>query len=250
MGKPKNKFEVHSYDPKVSDISANKKRFSSKDLVPVQPQSKAQKAFIQAYQDQYPVIVAHGMAGTGKTLISLHCILHEFLDRQPELDRIVIIRSAVQARDIGFLPGALDGPDSKNEIYELPYKNLFDELFKFKSNNYRNFKGTGILEFHNTSFLRGLTFDNSLVIVDEFQSMNYHELSTIITRLGVNSRIVFCGDGKQCDLHKKGDVSGLDRFMRVLENMQGEVAFIDFTVDDIVRSGVVKSFLIAESRTL
>jgi phosphate starvation-inducible protein PhoH len=183
-------------------------------------------------------------------MIALHLMLKELLSKSPELEKLVIVRSSVQARDVGFLPGALDGPESKNAVYEIVYKNMFNDLFKYKSNNYDNMKATMQLEFHNTSFLRGMTFDNTLVLVDEFQSMNYHELSTVITRLGVNSRIVFCGDGKQCDLHKRGDVSGLDKFMSVLENMQGEVAFVDFTVKDVVRSGVVKSFLLAEHHTL
>lgn len=218
------------------------KHFTTHDLVPIQPLSNAQRVFVEAY-DTHPVIVTHGLAGTGKTLIALHCMLHEMLEDQT--GRIIIIRSAVQAREIGFLPGCAD---EKNETYEQPYKNIFDELFKHKSNNYKNLKGTGKLEFHNTSFLRGLTFDNSLIIVDEFQSMTYHELSTIITRVGLNSRIIFCGDSKQCDLHKRGDESGIDNFMRVLQNMPG-VAFIDFGVNDIVRSGVVKDFLIAENVT-
>lgn len=246
MSKPKNKFTLHSSDPKISDISSNKKKFSPKDLNPITPQSPAQKAFFQAYDDGYPVIVSHGMAGSGKTMIALHAMLKDLLEHDV-YKKLIIIRSSVQARDIGFLPGTME---EKNEVYEVAYKNMFNELFKYKSNNYNNMKATFQLEFYNTSFLRGMTFDNSLILVDEFQSMSYHELSTIITRLGLNSRIVFCGDEKQCDLNDKRETSGIDDFLDVLENMQGDVAFIDFTVNDIVRSGIVQSFLIAEHRTL
>jgi len=156
----------------------------------------------------------------------------------------VIIRSAVQARDIGFLKGT---EEEKNEAYEAPYVALCDELLKYKTNNYTNLKEKNLIEFENTSFLRGQTFNNTIVIADEIQSMSYHELSTICTRLGYNSRLILCGDMKQNDLHKKGDVSGLPRFLRVLERMSCVSAQqIEYRPEHIVRSGIVKEFLIAE----
>lgn len=220
------------------------KDFSPHHLVALQPKTFPQEQFIQSYYEQVPVILQVGSAGTGKTALALYCALSEVLDKSTVYDKIVIIRSAVQARDIGFLKGT---EDEKNEVYESPYKALCDELLTFKSNNYDNLKAKHLLEFHNTSFLRGLTFDDSIIIVDEFQSMTYHELSTIITRVGINSRIVFAGDFKQNDLHKRNDKSGFSQFMEVIDRMPSEtVDVITYRPQDIIRSGIVKDFLMAE----
>lgn len=186
---------------------------------------------------------------THNTALAIYCALSEAFSKETVYDKVVVIRSSVQARDIGFLPGGVDDPDGKNAVYEAPYKALCDELMVFKSNNYDNLKAKHMLEFHNTSFLRGLTFDDSIIIVDEFQSMNYHELSTIITRMGINSRIIFCGDFKQSDLHKKGDISGFHEFMKVVEKMPSElVDVVTYTPEDIIRSGICKEFLLAEEK--
>ena len=156
----------------------------------------------------------------------------------------MIVRSAVQARDIGFLKG---DETEKNKVYEAPYRALCDELLTFKSNNYENLKAKHLVEFCNTSFLRGITLDDTIVIVDEAQSMTYHELSTIMTRVGVNSRIIFCADLKQNDLHKRGDKTGLPKLLEVIEKMPSNlIDVIEYRPDDIVRSGIVKEFLLAE----
>lgn len=244
MGKAKrNKLEL------VNSSSDDHKAFSGKyftphHLVSLQPKSEPQRQFIHSYTQGTPVIAQIGAAGTGKTALAFYMALGEVLDKSTVYDKIILVRSAVQARDIGFLKGT---EEEKNEVYEAPYKAICDELLTFKSNNYNNLKAKNLLEFHNTSFLRGMTFDNSIIIVDEFQSCNYHEMSTCMTRVGINSRIVFCGDIKQSDLHKKGDISGFDKFTQALDLMPSNmVDTVLYRPEDIIRSGIAKDFLLAE----
>lgn len=243
------KFEViHNFDHVSEEpTELNKKSFSVHDLKNLKPKTEPQAQFFDAYfQRQVPIITQLGSAGTGKTAITLYAALSEVLDNSTYYDRIIIVRSAVQAREIGFLKGT---EEEKNEVYEAPYSALCDELLKYKTNNYTNLKNKGLIEFENTSFMRGKTWNNSVIIVDECQNMNYHELCTAITRLGTDSRIVFCGDIKQKDLHKKGDLSGLPQFINVLSRMNNEsVEFVEYRPEHIVRSGLVKEFLIAEEQ--
>lgn len=222
-----------------------KKRFSIHDLRNITPKTPRQRRFFQScLAEDVPVILQLGSAGTGKTFSALYCALVGVLTKDSPYEKIVIVRSAVQAREIGFLKG---DEDEKNEVYEAPYVAICDELLKYKSNNYRNLKERGTIQFETTSFLRGLTFDNTIILVDEVQSMTYHELSTVMTRVGVNSRILFSGDFKQSDLHRKNDKSGLQPFINVLMRMPAHfVHLIEYTPEDIVRSGIVKEFLLAE----
>lgn len=243
MAKAKRKLELIDATADEHKAFAGK-NFSPHHLVTLQPKTFPQEQFIQSYYEQIPVLFQVGSAGTGKTALALYCALSEVLDKGTVYDKIVMVRSAVQARDIGFLKGT---EEEKNEVYEAPYKALCDELLTFKSNNYDNLKSKNLLEFHNTSFLRGLTFDDSIIIVDEFQSMTYHELSTVLTRTGINSRIIFCGDFRQNDLHRRGDKSGFSQFMEVIDRMPSEtVDVITYRPQDIIRSGIAKEFLIAE----
>jgi len=242
MAKAKRKLELIGTSEEHKAFAG--KDFSPHHLVTLQPKTTPQEQFIQSYYEQIPMIFQVGSAGTGKTALALYCALSEVLDKGTVYDKIIIIRSAVQARDIGFLKGT---EEEKNEVYEAPYKALCDELLAFKSNNYDNLKAKHLLEFHNTSFLRGMTFDNAIIIADEFQSMTYHELATICTRVGINSRILFCGDFKQSDLHKRGDKSGFHQLMAVIDRMPSEmVDTVRYMPQDIIRSGIVKEFLIAE----
>jgi len=243
MAKRKPKLDIISGNAEEHKAYANKD-FSPHHLVSFQPKTTPQEQFLRSYYEQTPVIFQVGSAGTGKTAISMYCALSEVLDKGTVYDRIIIVRSAVQARDIGFLKGT---EEEKNDVYEAPYRALCDELLTFKSDNYKNLKAKHLVEFHNTSFLRGMTFDNAIIIVDEFQSMTYHELSTVLTRTGINSRIVFNGDWHQSDLHKKGDVSGFGKLMEVVEHMPSESTdVVTYRPQDIIRSGIVKEFLLAE----
>lgn len=199
-----------------------------------------EEVFTEFFQNQN--LVLHGVAGTGKTFVSLYLALNEILRAGGSYDKIIILRSVVPSRDIGFLPGSLK---EKTEIYEEPYKIICNELFQ-RGDGYDNLRQKHVIEFCVTSFLRGLTFNNCIIIVDEMQNMSYQELTTIITRVGDNCRIVFCGDYEQTDLHKEKEKEGLKHFINVIKEMS-EFTFIQFNYHDIVRSSLVKNFIIAES---
>lgn len=219
------------------------KKFTQHDFYSLSPKTYNQKQFIERFNEDVPVICNTGCPGTGKTFLALYMALREvFSDSM--YDRVVLFRSAVECRRVGFLPG---DEIEKKEIYEAPYENICNEIIKtYKSSNYKNMKETGKLEFNLTSYERGKTYDRSIMIVEECQNMSYQELKTLITRCGQYSKIIFCGDTGQDDLHfSKNDQSGLNKFLSVLQNMS-ETAIINFTTDDIVRSDVVRSFIIAE----
>lgn len=209
------------------------------DLVTIDPLSEAQHSVFDKW-NKTDVLVLKGMAGTGKSFLSIYKALEDVLNRENGLDRITIVRSAVSSRDIGFLPG---DAEEKAEVYESPYREIVNSLFPDKPDAYTRLKQQKIVVFLLTSYMRGITIDNSIIIVDECQNMTYQELATVITRVGINSKIIFCGDLRQNDLYSK---SGFKLFMNVLEKMKDR-DFVEFTVDDIVRSGVVKDFLIAEN---
>src|SRR5690554_376632 len=214
MAKPKRKFEV--IDPQDVDLQ-KKKTFSKHDIISLKPLTQPQEQFFTSYFNDVPLILQLGSSGTGKSMCALYCALNDILDRGTVYEKIIIIRSAVQSRDMGFTSG---DADQKAELYESPYIAIFDEILKYQSNNYLNLKAKNLVEFHTTSFLRGSTFNDSIIIADEVQSMNFHELSTLITRTGHNSRLILCGDTKQNDLiKKKGDESGLPKLLRVIEKM-------------------------------
>ena len=186
-----------------------------------------------------------GAAGTGKTFISLFLALRDVLDLKKSYDKVVLVRSLIPTREIGFLPG---DEEDKAALYQVPYQNMVQFMFEMQNeqqfnNLYDKLKGQGTLFFLSTSFLRGLTFDNTIIIVDECQNLNFHELDTIITRVGQDSKIIFCGDFDQTDLVKQNERNGLHDFLRILEEME-EFSCTEFTIGDIVRSGFVRSYLI------
>ena len=186
-----------------------------------------------------------GAAGTGKTFISLYLALRDVLNLKEPYNKVVLVRSLIPTREIGFLPG---DEEDKAALYQVPYQNMVQFMFEMQNeqqfnNLYDKLKGQGTLYFLSTSFLRGLTFDNTIIIVDECQNLNFHELDTIITRVGQDSKIIFCGDFDQTDLVKQNEKNGLHDFLRILEEME-EFNCTEFTIGDIVRSGVVRSYLI------
>lgn len=240
---------------KLEIVSGNKeehkayagKSFSPHHIVSLEPKTEPQRQFIRSYNNETPIIMQLGSAGTGKTFMALYAAISSALDKGTVFDKVAIFRSAVQLRDMGFTPG---DADEKGAEYEDPYHALFDSIMTFKSKNYVNLKAKNIVEFHSTSFQRGTTYDDTVLVVDECQSLNFHELCTILTRVGINSRIIFCGDFKQNDLiKKKNDTSGLGEFLRILEEMPSEmVDIITYRPEDVVRSGIVKEFLLAQER--
>jgi predicted ribonuclease YlaK len=210
-------------------------------LKEIAPLTENQKTFFESYSRGDYFITLTGSAGTGKSFIALYKAIEEVLDKTTSFRRAVIVRSAVQSRDLGFTPGSVE---EKMSLYEQPYIQICNVLFK-RYDAYDILKEQGKIEFISTSFIRGMTFDDSIIIVDECQNMTWEELSTIMTRVGYQSKIIFCGDYRQSDLNRKqNDKSGLLKFHSVAKRMNSSTN-IEFTTDDIVRSSLVKEFLIA-----
>ena len=212
----------------------------------IDPLTENQKLLYESYANDKN-IVAYGCAGTGKTFITLYNALQDVLDENTPYEKIYIVRSLVATREIGFLPG---DHEDKSSLYQIPYKNMVKYMFALPTEAdfemlYGNLKTQGTISFWSTSFIRGTTLDKSIIIVDEFQNLNYHELDSIITRVGEDSKIMFCGDATQSDLIKTNEKNGIIDFMRVLRIMPS-IDIIEFGVDDIVRSGLVKEYILAK----
>ena len=223
-----------------------KKPINTNYLLDIEPITDNQKRLFESYKEGKH-IVAYGTAGTGKTFITLYNALKQVLDDTTPYERIYLVRSLVSTREIGFLPG---DHEDKADIYQIPYKNMVKYMFQMPSDAdfemlYGNLKAQESIKFWSTSFIRGTTLDNAIVIVDEFQNLNFHELDSIITRIGENSKIMFCGDSSQTDLIKTNDRNGIVDFMNVLRKMPS-FDIIEFGIDDIVRSGLVKEYIIAK----
>ena len=215
-------------------------------LIDIEPLTVNQKTFFESYDDGKQLI-AYGAAGTGKTFIALYNALRDVLNENTEYEKVYIVRSLVATREIGFLPG---DHEDKAALYQIPYKNMVKYMFEMPSDAdfemlYGNLKTQETIKFWSTSFLRGTTLDNAVIIVDEFQNLDFHELDSIMTRVGENSRIVFCGDATQTDLLKTNERNGIIDFMSILRKMES-FDLIEFGIDDIVRSGLVKEYLIAK----
>ena len=223
-----------------------KKPLSAGYLLDIEPITDNQKILFESYKSGKHLI-AYGAAGTGKTFVTLYNALKDVLDESSSYERIYIVRSLVATREIGFLPGDYE---DKSDIYQVPYKHMVKYMFQMSSDAdfemlYGNLKSQDTIKFWSTSFLRGTTLDNAIVIVDEFQNLNFHELDSIITRVGENSKIMFCGDASQTDLQKTNDRNGIVDFMNILRKMPS-FDIIEFGINDIVRSGLVKEYIIAK----
>ena len=212
----------------------------------IEPLTDNQETLFQAYEDGKN-IVAYGAAGTGKTFITLYNALQDVLNERSPYEKIYIVRSLVATREIGFLPG---DHEDKSSLYQIPYKNMVKYMFEMPTDSdfemlYGNLKNQETISFWSTSFIRGTTLDNAVIIVDEFQNLNFHELDSIITRVGENTKIMFCGDATQSDLIKTNERNGIIDFMQILR-MMPSMSIIEFGVDDIVRSGLCKEYLLAK----
>ena len=221
-----------------------RKPISEDYMIPVEPITDNQKRFFDEW-DAGKMIYAYGVAGTGKTFIALYKALKDVLGETTPYEKIYIVRSLVATREIGFLPG---DHEDKSSLYQIPYKNMVQAMFEMPDDNsyemlYDNLKAQETISFWSTSFIRGTTLDNSIVIIDECQNLNFHELDSIITRVGQDSKIIFCGDAAQTDLQKISERSGILDFQRIIQNME-EFSLIEFNIEDIVRSGLVRSYLI------
>lgn len=232
----------------MSNRQMKRKKPINLDLMrTIEPLTDNQEILFQSYKKDQN-IVAYGAAGTGKTFITLYNALKDVLDERSPYEKIYIVRSLVATREIGFLPG---DHEDKSSLYQIPYKNMVKYMFEMPDDSafemlYGNLKTQGTISFWSTSFIRGTTLDNSIIIVDEFQNLNFHELDSIITRVGENSKIMFCGDATQSDLVKTAEKNGIIDFMRIL-NVMPSIDVIEFGVEDIVRSGLCKEYLIAKA---
>ena len=223
-----------------------KKPINQKYFLDVNPITENQKFFFDEWSKEQNLF-AYGAAGTGKTFIALYLALQDVMNEETPYDKVYIVRSLVSTREIGFLPGT---HEDKAELYQIPYKNMVRHMFEMPDDTsfdmlYDNLKHQETVSFWSTSFLRGTTLDDAIVIVDECQNLNFHELDSIITRVGQDSKIVFCGDVNQSDLQRTNERNGILDFQRILEEME-EFSMVEFGINDIVRSGLVKSYLISK----
>ena len=226
--------------------SKRKKPIGQELLLDIEPLTDNQRKLFESY-DAGKHLIAHGVAGSGKTFLCLFKALQDVLSEYTPYEKIYIVRSLVPTREIGFLPGS---HEDKASLYQIPYKNMVKYMFQMPSDAdfemlYGNLKAQETISFWSTSFIRGTTLDNCIIIVDELENLNFHELDSIITRVGENSKIMFCGDATQSDLVKTNERNGIVDFMTVLRKMPS-FDIIEFGVEDIVRSGLVKEYIIAK----
>jgi len=221
------------------------KRTGKQSLQPVgiEPKTKNQRLAFDAFRRGMNLLL-HGCAGTGKTFIACALMLEFYTGgeaREWGVDHIKIIRSAVPTRDMGFLPG---DAKEKAALFEAPYSGAFCDILENRE-AYERLRADGIVDFETTSYLRGTTIDRAVVLVDEIQNMNEHEFETVITRLGENTRVILSGDTRQSDLVNHAERDGIKRFLPIIHKMESFVT-IDFTIDDVVRSQIVKDYLRAK----
>ena len=224
-----------------------KKPINADMMREIDPLTDNQKLLFESYSKNQN-IVAYGAAGTGKTFITLYKALRDVLDPNTPYEKIYIVRSLVATREIGFLPG---DHEDKSSLYQLPYVSMVKYMFEMPSDSefqmlYGNLKAQDTIDFWSTSFIRGTTLDKSVIIVDEFQNLNFHELDSIMTRVGSNSKIMFCGDATQTDLTRTNEKNGIIDFMKILRIMPS-VDTIEFQIGDIVRSGICREYLLAKT---
>jgi predicted ribonuclease YlaK len=223
-----------------------KKPINSELLLNIEPLTENQRNLFALY-DEGKHLVAHGVAGSGKTFLCLFKALQDVLNEYTPYEKIYIVRSLVPTREIGFLPGS---HEDKSSLYQIPYKNMVKYMFQMPSDVdfemlYGNLKAQETISFWSTSFIRGTTLDNCIIIVDELENLNFHELDSIITRVGENTKILFCGDASQSDLVRLNEKNGVIDFMKIIRAMPS-FGIVEFGVDDVIRSGLIKEYLIAK----
>ena len=224
-----------------------KKPIDSSYMTDIQPLTENQELFFKEWGADKNLF-AYGCAGTGKTFMALYLGLRDVLNDHTPFEKVYIVRSLVATREIGFLPG---DHEDKSSLYQIPYKNMVKYMFEMSDDTefdmlYGALKGQETIGFWSTSFIRGTTMDNCILIVDEMQNLNFHELDSIITRVGENTKIIFCGDAAQSDLVKTNERNGILDFKKIILAMVDDFESIEFDIDDIVRSGLVRKYLLTK----
>ena len=227
--------------------SYRKKAINLDHLKQIEPLTPNQEQVFESYAAGKNLVL-HGAAGTGKTFISLYLALQEVLAEDSPYQKVYMVRSLVPTREIGFLPG---DHEDKSFLYQIPYKNMVKYMFEMSDDTefemlYGALKGQETIGFWSTSFIRGTTMDNAIILVDEMQNLNFHELDSIITRVGENTKIIFCGDAAQTDLVKTNERNGILDFKKIILSMADDFESIEFDIDDIVRSGLVRNYLLTK----
>ena len=230
----------------MSKLSKRKKPIGAELLLDIEPLTDNQRKLFESY-DAGKHLVAHGVAGSGKTFLCLFKALQDVLSEYTPYEKVYIVRSLVPTREIGFLPGS---HEDKASLYQIPYKNMVKYMFQMPSDAdfemlYGNLKAQETISFWSTSFIRGTTLDNCIIIVDELENLNFHELDSIITRVGENTKILFCGDASQSDLIRQNEKNGVVDFMKILRQMPS-FDIIEFEVADVIRSGLIKEYIITK----
>ena len=245
---PRNRKKTSNFDFVNSSPKKmrRKKPINSEQLTEIKPLTDNQKLVFDAYEENKNLFL-YGCAGTGKTFIAMYLALKEILSNKTPYEKLYVVRSLVPTREIGFLPG---DHEDKAHLYQIPYQNMVKYMFKMPDDPafemlYDNLKAQETISFWSTSFLRGTTLDNAIVIVDECQNLNFHELDSIMTRVGNDSKIIFAGDVAQTDLVKTNEKNGILDFMKILQIMD-EFACLEFDVNDIVRSGLIRNYIITK----
>ena len=245
---PRNRKKTSDFDFVNSSPKKmrRKKPINSEQLTEIKPLTDNQKLVFDAYENNKNLFL-YGCAGTGKTFIAMYLALKEILSNKTPYEKLYVVRSLVPTREIGFLPG---DHEDKAHLYQIPYQNMVKYMFKMPDDPafemlYDNLKAQETISFWSTSFLRGTTLDNAIVIVDECQNLNFHELDSIMTRVGNDSKIIFAGDVAQTDLVKTNEKNGILDFMKILQIMD-EFACLEFDVNDIVRSGLIRNYIITK----
>lgn len=210
------------------------------DMIEVEPLTPNQVKTFKAYEQNKSLVLA-GSAGTGKTFMALSLALEDVLDKETSYDKVVVVRSIVPTRDIGFLPG---NEEEKKDAYTGPYRSACAELFE-DPEAWDKLRTAHKVEFLSTSFIRGVTIQNAVVVVDEMQNLTFHELDSVITRIGQNCKFIMCGDYYQSDFDKERDRNGILKFLEIIEQLRN-FEVIEFTWEDIVRSDFVRDYIMTK----
>jgi len=228
--------------PKQSQQKQPNMNIRIDDLLVVEPMTQAQEQVFEAWKSYGNNLALTGTAGTGKTYIAMYLALEQVLDKGTSFDKLIIMRSVVPTREVGYLPGSLE---EKLNAYTGPYRAIANELFDNIPNAYDRLVHNNYVQFESTSFIRGETYDNAIILVDEMQNLNFHELESVITRVGFDTAVIFSGDYHQSDLVRRDEKEGIHKFLHILDNMTS-FSCIEFSWEDIVRSDLVRDYILTK----